>query len=310
MRKIGYIFNPFTDPTITIDPSRNIFDIELPRKFEKCTLTFNNEIDIVKYVVGFSTINQQIKSSRLINKIVDQKLKAIQIENLTIDDVHFLKVKSATDIRIKIRFDTNVTFKIIAVSIDGKTKDINVFFKENLFSKNKKLNKNRYIRVFVSNLLLHYNDFISNIILTFGAIYLIPLTFELIMQFYHYCRAKKMGSRLKSKYILSKVEEINNAEMAVVENYSRKESWYKFLQLSGPAIGFAITISSLIAGLHPSLQEKQNIAIFFQTIQVAMVSTLLGLLVRIMSILLQKINDKQLIQADEILFNAKEGLTK
>jgi hypothetical protein len=76
---------------------------------------------------------------------------------------------------------------------------------------------------------------------------------------------------------------------------------FRFLQVFGPAVGFILTISSLIAALHPSIQKQQDISAFFGSIQVAMVSTFIGLFIRIIGIFSQRANDKLFDRADDYI---------
>jgi hypothetical protein len=49
----------------------------------------------------------------------------------------------------------------------------------------------------------------------------------------------------------------------------------------GPACGFLLTVSSLSAALHPAVQGRQDAFQFVSAIQVAVLSTLIGLAIRI-----------------------------
>lgn len=56
-----------------------------------------------------------------------------------------------------------------------------------------------------------------------------------------------------------------------------------FARVIGPALGFTLTVSSLIAGLHPTGQTLQSTFQLLSSLQVAMVATLVGLLMRIVA---------------------------
>ena len=142
------------------------------------------------------------------------------------------------------------------------------------------------------------------------AVYLIPLFIELIRKIYRSNSQKDLESFLNKTYSLNSKDELNKAQILFAEQYERDDRWYKVLQIMGPAIGFALTISSLIVGLHPRLKEIQNIEIFFETIQIAMISTFIGLSVRILAIALQTSSNKIFIQADDAFFRIQESLNK
>jgi hypothetical protein len=56
-----------------------------------------------------------------------------------------------------------------------------------------------------------------------------------------------------------------------------------FLRVIGPATGFLLTVSSLIAGLHPSATAAQDTFRFVSSLQLALVATLLGLTMRVLA---------------------------
>jgi hypothetical protein len=56
-----------------------------------------------------------------------------------------------------------------------------------------------------------------------------------------------------------------------------------FLRVIGPAMGFLLTVSSLIAGLHPSATAAQDTFRFVASLQLALVATLLGLAMRVLA---------------------------
>lgn len=57
--------------------------------------------------------------------------------------------------------------------------------------------------------------------------------------------------------------------------------WSNFWKVAGPAIGFLLTVSSLAASLHPSVQAARDAYVFVSGIQMAVISTFVGLFIRI-----------------------------
>lgn len=64
-------------------------------------------------------------------------------------------------------------------------------------------------------------------------------------------------------------------------DYVKNVRWLQFWKLVGPALGFLLTVSSLSAALHPAVRTASNAYFFIASIQLAIVSTCLGLLVRL-----------------------------
>jgi len=114
---------------------------------------------------------------------------------------------------------------------------------------------------------------------------------------------------INKKYLINDSadqNEIINAHNQCGIDFTSRNSWFRFLQVSGPAIGFALTISSLIAGLHPSIQKTHDISIFFESIQIAMISTLIGLIIRLIALIAQRVNNKLFFRADETFWLLKK----
>lgn len=56
-----------------------------------------------------------------------------------------------------------------------------------------------------------------------------------------------------------------------------------FVRTLGPAMGFLLTVSSLISGLHPSSYQTPGSFLFVTSLQLALVATFLGLLARVIA---------------------------
>jgi len=67
------------------------------------------------------------------------------------------------------------------------------------------------------------------------------------------------------------------------QQYSAKYQKLAFARVFAPAMGFLLTVSSLIAGLHPSTTASQDMFRFVSSLQLALVATFMGLLVRLVA---------------------------
>jgi hypothetical protein len=63
--------------------------------------------------------------------------------------------------------------------------------------------------------------------------------------------------------------------------YSKVYRRLAFARVVGPATGFLLTVTSLVAGLHPSVVAAQDTFHFISSLQLALVATFMGLAVRI-----------------------------
>jgi hypothetical protein len=69
----------------------------------------------------------------------------------------------------------------------------------------------------------------------------------------------------------------------VVAAWARTYRSLVFGRVLGPALGFLLTVSSLVAGLHPSAASVKDTFQFVSSLQLALVATFMGLLVRIIA---------------------------
>jgi len=293
-----YIGSPFNEPTIRIGLNSEFFKIKLPYNFQSCTINFKNPVFISKYS-AMRSIDQNLSKSIIKQFKIGQKTNELKIENL------LSKNNSTGNQEVLVFHDKMSAIEIVDVKINDEKIKIKKFYNNNLLSKFKKLHKYYFIREDLAFLILKYNDFVSNIILTILTIYLIPLLYELVIKIFYCVFLKRYESYLKGKYSFLNKKDFKIAEISLADKYSNNERRYRFLQIFGPAIGFILTISSLIAGLHPSLQKAYDIERFFENIQIAMVSTFIGLFMRILAIFLQKFDSKLFVEADNILFKLR-----
>lgn len=197
--------------------------------------------------------------------------------------------------------------EIVEAKINGKKVSLDDFFEKHIHMSYGARNiENNYIRDIISNFLLRFNDPISNYILT--ALFL--FTIYLSVQFSYMFAQLHFPDKIYKKYMQHKfninnkpkrgeieyAKDMNNNDFALL--YRR----YQFLEVIGPAFGFVLTVSSLIAGLQPEVQTTQDMSYFFQCIQVAMISTFIGLSIRILAIWSNNINMK-IFERNDIFFD-------
>lgn len=131
----------------------------------------------------------------------------------------------------------------------------------------------------LSNILFELNESAANLALTFLSLVLIGLIWQMGRFALRLC--SPLG-KFKSKLdvLLRPIPRDQHVE-------SRKEAYlveirrFNFWKVIGPVIGFILTVTSLSAALHPSLQTKQDAYMFISAVQVAVISTAIGLVVRL-----------------------------
>lgn len=308
-----YVFYPVILNKDVIEVRQSPIIIRLPIEFNKCSINFDRDLEFGVYQLAPSKENTKKYSNDLSKSTnINRTTNLLTIENnLNKSALQKLKV---SNVDIYISAIINHPVLIQSIKVDGTKKNLKSFYDKNLRIINKKYINREYIRKDISILLLKYNDSISNYILTFLTISLFPLSLYLLIlctRLYIYSQ-NYFRIFIKRNYSISDSaihESITNAHNQYGIDFSKRKSWFRFLQILGPAIGFALTISSLIAGLNPTLQQAQDISIFFESIQIAMISTFIGLIIRIIAIFSDRVNDKLFFRGDNIFLQLKNSPT-
>lgn len=302
-----FIYYPIIFKSSYIKITGIIFRFELPSSFKECEIYLKDEIIIDPAgtsIYPFSkNDNKQFqgKSLEIETKIghlvIKNPFKEGASANSEIDSFH-----------IYLKHRAKEAIKITKVVVDKKVINLKTFYHDNIIDKtNRALVEKQYITDVISLLLLNYNLSASNFILTFLLLCFFILLLELASKCitYYFLPPKSFA-----KYVNCKFSD-NGSMIAIqdpgkrIEYYKRfyeQDIWYRFLQILGPTVGFLLTTSSLVAALNPSLQESRDIKSFFDSIQVAMISTFVGLLIRLIALFLQKISNKIFNRIDNLLF--------
>ena len=302
---IFWIHSPWITNNCYIKVSKRLL-FEIPKNFVDYNIVFKNSVYIKAYSIWlFNEKGKQYEKGK--NVKLGKKLN-----HLTIDADIIKKLKNETfeKLRIDVFYSQPMQIEIKEVYINGSKINLKTFFDKNLktMDMDKVYVDRVYTREYISQFLLRYNDQISNYLLTIIFLLSMYLVIQLFTLSIRYKRSDKAFKRyIFKEHSLSNPEfnenfhiEVDNAKHEYAESYLRKDTWLRFLQVMGPAFGFILTVASLITALHPSIQQKQNISTFFGAIQVAMVSTFLGLLIRMLAVFLQRVNDKLFNRADKL----------
>lgn len=283
----------------------------LDKNFSMCAIQLKEPIEVqeIQLVPDFK---QKIMKNILVVE-VKSKIDTINVplppKNAILDD-------KFTKIVVDIIYPKHPEARIEKVIIDGKAANLENFFNENLRINDGKLVKQYFIRDYISSFLIYFNDSMSNWLMTFlffVCIYLfVDMMGYVIICFGPKNKFEKYVFRNCNLISPTDVDQLQGAKISFAQIHSKRDMWYRFFQIFGPAFGFLFTITSLIAGLHPSAQIGRDVSQFFVAIQVAMTSTFIGLFMRIISMWLQILNNKIFDRA-ELVFqclaekNVKEG---
>jgi len=271
--------------------------LRFPKDFKNCFIVFKSEVDVIAYEIALHRQKDERKPTIIKTVVVDEKRFSLTISNPWPQSV----IINQSHVMVKVFRQFSVPLEIRQVRMNGKKIPLKRFFDENLKVMDKSYVDREYMREYISLVLLKHNDSVSNYLLTFFCLSLILLIGQLLFSSFrlYFYSDQRLEKYIKEKYptFQGSKQEIN---ICFGEDLERKDRWFRFLQILGPAFGFILTISSLIVALHPSLQVTPDIKKFFQAIQIAMVSTFVGLLIRIIAIFLQRINNKIFLRADDL----------
>jgi len=282
-----YILDPSGQPHIVVPDRGPSFD---SGPFRKIEITFLDPIKISFYT--FNVLTQAAPQRFVI---------AQQLKSLTITNPIPAQADNGQQYRIAVELASKGVTEIIAVSIDDKSQDLRKF-KGKLVNEGTELVTTRYIRKALAEFIFQWNDKVSNWILTllFACIIWL-LMFLLRMEFYHYTYSSE---RLEN-VLLHKDSTTPHALRISLDRYTtRWSNWddrFRFFQGLGPAVGFILTVTSLVEVLHPTVRAANDVDSFLGGIHIALISTFLGLVLRLVAMEGARVNDLLLIRVESIV---------
>ncbi len=268
----------------------NALRFEVPA-FKKCELVFSRPVNIQSYNVS----NASGTGGFGVHNLGEQL-------RLTIENTNHVKSDSLVEPTIvAVAIGPSVSTEIVHVFLDGAELKLKSFFLNNLKTPAEFLTL-RYIRTYLADLILKGNEICSNWILTFMFFFLLlELTRLGEMEYRLYCPPARFEKHLVQRL---DIKDMGNrkARMTALDKY-RCEWWelanrMRFLQALGPALGFIMTVSSLVQALHPTNLTSRNLDGFLSGIHVAMIATFLGLLLRLIALEAARANDQLLKRAE------------
>ena len=309
---IAYVMSPALFGYGYIKAPPNTIAFTLPKQFQSCDLKFSKKIFVQSYGISPRLKQSLGKSIKISSKVVRKEVESMEIHN-PYDKTRALGVIEGYI--IKVYFKTVFPIEITGVSVDGSTQELKTFLEKNIAVSGVSYVDNEYIREDISAFLLLYNDQVSNYLLTamfISLILMVAYVLRLQMRAYLYTD-KRFLKYISQGFDVAETctkEDAARAAEKYANYYVRQDSWFRFTQIMGPAIGFTLTVSSLIAALHPITENTNDISGFMAGMHIAMISTLLGLIIRIVGSVSQRVNDKLFSRADDAFSTLVEDTQK
>lgn len=149
-----------------------------------------------------------------------------------------------------------------------------------------RLMRYRMVQDSVSDVVLLFNSSVGNLMLAGMLVYLVWALMQLGTAFWtrHVRSEAELKARIGALHAQFKGEGATLDEKdTVLGRALRTQRQLAMAKVLGPAFGFLLTVSSLAAALHPAVQARQDAFQFISAIQIAVLSTLLGLAIRIVA---------------------------
>lgn len=283
-----YILDPRTKSHINVTgsmvvlelPSFNTFDLALsaPTRIKAYSLTER------RFPGGASLSTPLEPMSTPVNQTV---------ASLTITNSQLVQPPSPISARMVHIYAEGVeSIGIEAVRLDGKDLPLRRFFEENVKSSKASYIRLRYIRKDLAKLVFNWNDFVSNWILTglVAGLSFLGIRVALLEFNTYVCPNRFFRRTLENLRRLHPQADGGSVFDLFAADCLKRDTLFQYLQLFGPALGFLLTVSSLIEALYPT-RLGNDLEGFLAGIHVALISTFLGLLMRFFSLEGARVND-------------------
>lgn len=191
-----------------------------------------------------------------------------ELQGLSVVDIQKISLKEKDD-RVRICAASDLEGDALFSSIAASTKRTMAYYP---------------IQEKLSNGILAVNELIGTVVVSAMVLGLLRLVDILIRGVWGVYASSDTALRrdvaLRLSIVSRSAHDANDVIEADFEKLIRRLA---FARVMGPALGFALTVSSLIAGLHPAAQETQTTFRLITSLQLAMVATFVGLAIRIIA---------------------------
>jgi hypothetical protein len=287
-----YIWDPTNKAHINVAGAT--LALELP-SFNNCDLYLHNPVRIGSYSVGVKTGPAPLpagSTASLLEVPVNHTVAVLTVTNPASKQPGFLRDPSQVYL-VHISSADAESIGIDAVTIDGQKVPLKSFLEKNVRSQQATLVRGRYIRQAIARAIYNMNDWVSNFILTAMVFYISVLMAQVgILEFTTYFHPTHGFTKILRRCGDSMDANERQRALAIFEaDWLKRDSAFQHRQLLGPALGFILTVSSLVAALYPSSMGN-NMEGFLAGIHVALISTFLGLFMRLVALEGARVNDK------------------
>lgn len=305
-----YVLNPWGADKIKLKDSEIILEMPVFRTVE---LHFSDSVFASHCDIGkpraFNAPSAAVSSGdRILIEKASPKLCISNSLASAVDSSPYV----VQDLTVQLKSADHV--EIVTALIDGVEQDLAKFSGAHLKGE-WQMNHEQFLRKMLAAKLAPLNDKLSNWVLTFmffGVIYVCARV--LLLEFWVY------GIYVfKRSFFLERLIKLSNetdlgreaakerAKNWCSEKWARRDAACKFLQALGPAAGFILTVSSLIYAL---ATPKVDVEHLISGMHIAMVSTFLGLFLRIVALEGERVSLELFSREFAEIENAKPSLSE
>ena len=247
------------------------------------------------WLTGHRCTKDQSGKKKHLQTINPQGYTQGQFLNISVDDLVASKANKNEPLLLEIHIVRQWPPALLThIYIDGHEIDA-THLDERLSGTDFKLRRWRSMREVLTIFLTKYNDSIADHALAISSSFLVYLfVFHYLKLQYNLFRLNR--SRNPQQLVLKRYRPDNQNQkisMELMESRWDKESRFAAtVEVIGPSIGFLFTVTSLISALAPLAGPAPELSGFLNAIRIALISTFLGLIARIIAIFIQRANDE------------------
>ena len=300
-------------PYIRIDNTSGQFSFRLPADFRKLELALPEPIAAIDYEVGAYAIDG-VKHFIPHRESLDPRSSTILVRNAAQPARTAVPANVPYEVRVTVRHRARRPVDFITVRLDGH----DVEPKEALLkltSTDAEVLRARYVQDVLERLLTVGNRGVGNVVVTAMCIVALWQWTALIPRLGFFL-SKTAYVKVLNELIAAeanadqpKSQQADAARRRYIDYYHRTTGNQRVWRVLGPALGFLFTVTSLVAGIRPipGTVATTEMGALFSSLQLALISTVVGLAMRIGAMLRLRI--EQILMGDAEQFFAAQQMT-
>jgi hypothetical protein len=282
-----YIF--WSAPYVRIDNTSGRFVFLLPANFKTIRLQLDGPIAATGYEVSGLNI-EAIKHFGIRQGSLDPRDQIISIGNDAQPERASVPAEIAYVIQVVVLHRSPRPVDILKVELDGTSIELSQLQRDYLRDTSSELLRRRYVQDWLESALTTWNRDAGNYVVTAMSLLALWMSFGLVPRLSLYVGPKAAYHKLlqmlvdgAQKVPATAANPVDAARRHYIDFYARTIANQRFWRALGPALGFLFTVTSLVAGIRPipGGAATAQMGTLFSSLQLALISTVAGLVMRI-----------------------------